>query len=108
MGTTKGRRHRNKRILMDNLSGIPMAKIADMEGIDKSRVGQICMATLRNHHLHRSMGKQKIGAALARTHTGYADQDTPEGFWWEVERERQHSFFARLPRDDVRFDDLDV
>lgn len=104
----KGRRCRNKRILMDNLSGIPMAKIADREGLNTSRIGQICTATLRNHHVHRSMGKQKIGAVLARTHYGYADPNTPEGFWWEVERERQLDAFRSLPENDHRFDDLEL
>jgi hypothetical protein len=87
-------RNRNKRILMDNLSGIPMADIATREGLHTSRVGQICQAVLRQYGCTRDMTKAQIGARLTR---GYscASADSPEGFHYELAIEHERDFMWR-------------
>lgn len=85
---------RNFRILMDNISGMSMAAIAEREGLNPSRIGQICQSVLRRFGLDRSMSKQAIGARLARAQRAYQPLNTPEGFYYEVESERRNQLWA--------------
>lgn len=76
-----------------------MAAIAEREGLNTSRVGQICLATCRKYGVERGfMTKQQIGARLANSPVHvWSSRETPEGFYQEVEHERRFQNWAGRP-----------
>ena len=82
---------RGARLLLDNLCGMTMQKIADREGLHLSRVGQIITKAKSAIDWHPGMTKQQVGAKCCR-HLCFRD-DTPEGF-------HREGFHRELERED--------
>lgn len=81
--------YRNKAILMDSLSGLTYAEIADKYGVCAQRVGQIVKREKKMIGWRNGMTKAQVGAALYRQSPYSMRSGTPEYEYYKIDRERR-------------------
>nr|DAP64298.1 MAG TPA: hypothetical protein [Caudoviricetes sp.] len=88
---------RNESIAIEFAHGASVASLADAHGLHTSRIHQIFVQVCNRYHVNCVRAANDLGRAIMNSQLHHIDYSTPEGFYFEVEAERNRDWLYTHP-----------